>query len=137
MEKAGKQFVNELRREYRQVIDRIMSANGDLDDRLRSARVEATYYGDDDTLAITIDGPCEALSQDIDDDLYLRVDPGTYKLCGVQLLHFSQHLQARSKVLQAIIGLMRTAGVADVRLVIEAGGGETGAMQGFRELITA
>lgn len=114
MEKAGSRFVEQLRQQHADVLTRIAEANQDLNERARELPVRAEYDLDDDTLILAIGEEQEALSPSVDNELFLRVDPDTLKIIGVELLHFSDHLRDHSAVSNFVLHLLEQAKVTQL-----------------------
>jgi hypothetical protein len=49
------------------------------------AAVSSFYDREDDVLVITIGGPAEAITESVSNTFFLRVDPDTLKLVGIEV----------------------------------------------------
>ena len=92
---AGADSLNmaELEREHREWIADIVARNQDLEERMRVLGVSVAIDEEDDALFLTIGPPTEALTESIDGLFYLRVEPDTLKVVGVEVWGFSTALQ--------------------------------------------
>lgn len=76
----------------RDVMQVIREANSDLEQRLTKEPIELQYDSYSDIMYITLGGPTEAYSLSVDttgfDEVYLRLDPESQKLTGIDILHF-------------------------------------------------
>jgi uncharacterized protein YuzE len=112
MEPMSKVERAELQAAYVQGLHAILAANLDLDDRLRAATVEALYDPEDDVLEIRVDGPQEAVSENLSDDLWLRMNIETNKIVGLELEHYRNHAgRAGSREWQLVASVLHAAGV--------------------------
>ena len=64
----------------------VLHANEDLAVRLRGLSISITYDRDDDTFMLTLGDHREALTESVDESrLYIRIDPDTLKIVGVEI----------------------------------------------------
>ena len=87
MEKADAQFVAALRREHTAVLRNILGSNDDLFERVRKAGIVEDYDREGDILYLWLGGPQPASSESVDGLLYLRVDPESSRIVGIELEH--------------------------------------------------
>jgi len=82
-----------LTQEHRESLRAIFGANEDLGRRLGSLSVSVVYDREDDTVVVTLGEPQEAVMESVRNRLYLRVDPETLKIVGIEIPHVSRRLQ--------------------------------------------
>jgi uncharacterized protein YuzE len=73
------------------IAKKIRAANKDFEDRLRATVLELQYDHDADILYSAFGDPQDAFSFDAgpsDEVVYLRIDMETFKLVGMDILHF-------------------------------------------------
>ncbi len=76
-----------LEREHAEWLQRIWAANTDLAERMARLGVTSDLDTKTDILLVTIGNPQEALTEGVDDWLWLRIDPDTLKIVGFEVLH--------------------------------------------------
>lgn len=88
--------------------------NGDLSERLASEGLDVTYDEDGDTLLITIGEASHALTEEVLDDVLLRIHPDSLKIQGAVILAFEGDFLAQNKLirraLQGFLGKIRASG---------------------------
>lgn len=72
-------------RERQKFFGEILAANRDLGERLKSLAVSAFYDPEDDLYGIVIGRPQEALTESVHNRLYIRLDPATLKVVGIEI----------------------------------------------------
>jgi hypothetical protein len=85
--------VKELIEEHSASVRAIIDANLDLQDRLASSSLCVVHDRDEDLFTLTIGGPQEAITEGVRNRLYLRVDPDTLKIVGIEIPHVSARLE--------------------------------------------
>ncbi len=65
---------------------RVQAANPDIEGRMARQPYTVQYDPEDDTLFIHIGDPRPAISITMDDRVYLRVDPSTLELVGIEVV---------------------------------------------------
>jgi uncharacterized protein YuzE len=115
---VNQEYVEHLRREYEQAVNKVIADNPDLPERLKTANVQSEYDIEDDLLEIVFNERQEATSLSIGDGLWLRLDFETNKIVGFELEHFLQHLESQSRELRLVFSVLRFAGARgfEVRL---------------------
>jgi uncharacterized protein YuzE len=88
-----------LEQEHRAWLPRILATNEDLADRIQALGVSVDYDEDDDALFIYFGPPVEALTESVNGVVYIRVDPDTLKIYGVEVWG------VRSLITEAAAGL--------------------------------
>ena len=78
----------------------IAMANVDLQERLFKEGVTLVYDEDGDTLLITIGESVAAITKQMVDGIYIRVEPTTYKIVGCTILAFASDLLAKNKLIR-------------------------------------
>jgi site-specific recombinase len=71
-----------------QVIQELLQANKDLEERLRNSPIKVAYDDEHDMLFITIGSPREAVMVEVDKRLHFRVDPETDQIIGMTITAF-------------------------------------------------
>ena len=77
-----------LAQEHHEWLLHILAANQDLAERIQTLGVSVDYDEEDDALFITFGPPVEALTESLDGITYLRVDPDTLKIYGLEVWGF-------------------------------------------------
>lgn len=71
----------------------VLHANEDLAARFRELSVCIVYDRADDTFMLTLGEPREALTESLDGSrLYIRIDPDTLKIVGIEIPDFKERL---------------------------------------------
>jgi len=81
-------------------MDFIARNNINLTDRLLSEGVTIAYDEDGDTLFITIGHPREAITEQIVDGLFYRIDPETLKVIGCIIIGFESDVLTHNKLIR-------------------------------------
>jgi len=68
----------------------LLKANEDFDKRLRKSAITIAYDAEHDMLLVTIGNPQEAITEQIDDRLYARIDPDSLKIVGFTITAFQK-----------------------------------------------
>lgn len=68
----------------------VRKANRDLRERMESSQIDIGYDAEFDMLLITIGAPQEAITEEIDDQLYVRLDPESLKIVGFTVTAFKE-----------------------------------------------
>lgn len=85
--------VADLEHEGDQSLDEVLRANQDLAVRLRELDPDIFYDREGDTFMVTLGEPQEALTESLaGGHLYIRVDPDTLKIVGIEILDLSARL---------------------------------------------
>ncbi|MGI8553445.1 MAG: hypothetical protein ACR2PL_22075 [Dehalococcoidia bacterium] len=138
MEKADEKFLDQLERDYLLMMNQILAVNQDLPERIRRLGMRTIYDLDDDTVIVRIGEEQEALSPSIQNELFLRVDPGSLKIVGAELTHFSEHQTKRSAILGFFRDLWQIAGMTSWTVVSQADDEiRVDLVQDMRELVSA
>ena len=87
-----------LEREHREWLAEIRAANSDLEERLGALGITLDYDDERDILFCRFGPPTEALTESVDDLVYVRVDPDTLKIVGLEILHARTALAERPAV---------------------------------------
>lgn len=80
--------LRQLNEENAAVVQKVREANADVRDRLGALEFSAVYDVEEDTLLVTFGEPQEAISEAATDNVFLRLDPETYKIVGIEVLGF-------------------------------------------------
>jgi len=78
--------------------DEVAKANIDLAERLFREGVSIAYDEDGDSLFLTIGEGREAITEQIVDGIYFRIDPGTLKVIGCVIIAFISDILANNKL---------------------------------------
>jgi hypothetical protein len=73
-------------------VKKIIAANWDLQDRLATESLCVTYDRDEDMFLLSIGEPQEAITESARNRLYLRVDPDSLRIVGIEIPHVSRRL---------------------------------------------
>ena len=86
--------------EKREQLDReaFAEANIDLGERLFNEGVSIAYDEDGDTLFLTIGAGKEAISEQVVDGIYFRVEPHSLKVVGCVIIGFVSDILANNKL---------------------------------------
>lgn len=76
----------------------VARANIDLTERLFNEGVSIAYDEDGDTLFLTIGEGKEAISEQLVDGIYFRIDPNTLKWVGCVIIGFKSDILANNKL---------------------------------------
>lgn len=76
----------------------VAKANIDLAERLFKEGVSIAYDEDGDTLFLTIGEATEAISEQMVDGIYCRLDPNTLKVVGWVIIRFVSDILASNKL---------------------------------------
>jgi uncharacterized protein YuzE len=82
--------------------DEYAKANMDLSNRLYEEGVSIDYDEDADTLFLTIGKGVEAISEQLVDGVYFRIDPYTQKIAGFVVLRFASDILENNKLFKAL-----------------------------------
>jgi hypothetical protein len=77
-------------------------ANINLSERLFNEGVSIDYDQDVDTLFLTIGQGSEAVSEQLVDGIFLRIEPSSLKVVGYTFLRFSSNILANNKLFQTL-----------------------------------
>jgi uncharacterized protein YuzE len=117
-------------------IQQILAENADFGRRVRSLGVHASYDPEDDLLSVVLGEPVPAITESVDNTLYVRIDPTSRKIVGFEVFDLRSHLAEQPSYLDIILSLLNLIngrppdGVADA--MGEASDRLTAA---FRELV--
>jgi len=78
--------------------DAVARANIDLAERLFTEGISVAYDEDGDTLFLTIGEGREAITEQVLDGIYLRIDPYTLKFVGCVIIRFVSDILANNKI---------------------------------------
>jgi len=81
-------------------MDLVARKNMNLTERLFSEGVTISYDEDGDTLFITIGQPSQAITEQIVDGLFYRIDPLTLKVVGCIIIEFERDVLTHNKLLR-------------------------------------
>jgi len=81
-------------------MERVARTNLDLSERLFDLGVNLTYDEDGDTLLVTIGQAQPAITVHLVGGIYVRVDPGTFKVMGFTIVGFASDLLANNKLIR-------------------------------------
>lgn len=76
----------------------LQKANIDLSERLFGEGVSVAYDEDGDTLFLTIGEGREAISEQVVDGIYLRVEPNSLRIVGCVIVGFVSDILANNKL---------------------------------------
>ena len=68
----------------------VWRANRDLKERMESSQIDIGYDAEFDMLLVTIGSAQEAITEQIDDQVYIRLDPETLKIVGLTVTAFKE-----------------------------------------------
>jgi uncharacterized protein YuzE len=74
-----------LAHEQQEWLSRILAANDDLAERIQALGVSMDYDEEDDALFVSFGPGVEALTGSVNGAVYLRIDPDTLKIIGVEV----------------------------------------------------
>jgi len=66
----------------------ILDANADFEERVQGLKITVTYDEEFDIFLLALGEPQEAITEEINDGLQLRVDPTSLKIVGFEILGF-------------------------------------------------
>ena len=94
--------------------DQIIAANKDLFAAIEQRGIDLLYDEVLDTLFIEIGGPRKATNVHVDEDIMLRLDPGTMEVVGGEIVLYSYFMQHRQDLANAIeeLGVRRDCDVS-------------------------
>ena len=99
MAPMSKDQLNQLRHAHLDTLVRVREANVTvLEEKFRTSEVSVIYDLEDDLLAIMLNKQQEALTIDIDEGIYFRVDPDTYVIVGIEVWHPRERLAEDSPI---------------------------------------
>jgi len=78
--------------------DAVTRANVDLAERLFNEGISVAYDEDGDTLFLTIGKGREAITEQVVDGIYFRIDPYTLKFVGCVIVRFVSDILANNKL---------------------------------------
>ncbi len=81
----------------------IARANFDLNDRMVREGVTLCYDAEDDILSIVIGEPCEALTEQVVDTVFCRIEPDTLKIVGFEIVQFHADFLRNNKLFRLLI----------------------------------
>jgi hypothetical protein len=84
---------DEFAKQHNDLLHAIFDANDDLPQRVASLSVATFYDREDDTLTVTFGDVQEALTESVRNQFFLRVDPDSLKLVGIEIPHLSRRLK--------------------------------------------
>jgi len=76
--------------EQTQMIQELLQANKDFEDRLRNSEIKVAYDNEHDMLFITLGPPREGVMVEVAKRLHLRVDPETDQIIGMTITAFKK-----------------------------------------------
>ncbi len=82
-----------LQAESRAFLQEIVEANRDLNKRLADIDVCVSYEPGEDLFTLMLGDPQEALTESIDNVFYIRVDPESLAIVGIEVPYLSERLQ--------------------------------------------
>ncbi len=82
--------------------DEFIKANVDLSERLFNEGVLVDYDRDSDTLFLTIGEGTEAVSEQLIDGIYLRIEPSNLKIVGYTILRFASDILSNNKLVRTL-----------------------------------
>jgi uncharacterized protein YuzE len=105
------QVAEQLRAEHRAFIERIVAANQNLADLLSREPLTLEWDAEGDILYLTLGKPRESTTENLTDCAYIRVDPETLELHGLEFHYATEQLEEfphLRKSLQAAARLTKT-----------------------------
>lgn len=101
--------VDELRRAHDAMVARLRDRLPELAARIEQAGVEVRYDPADDTLALTIGAPEPAITESIDNTVFVRVRPGTTEIVGLELVDVRTLAKEHPEMVPALLRLLQAA----------------------------
>jgi uncharacterized protein YuzE len=80
----------ELGREHHAWMQQILEKNKDLAERIGRLGLTTEFDQEADVVYHTIGPPTEALTESLDGEIYIRVEPDTLKIVGLEVWGFSE-----------------------------------------------
>ena len=80
----------------------VTQKNNNFTERLLNEGVSIAYDEDGDTLIMTIGQPRDAVTEQILDGIYYRIDPATYDISGCVILGFVSDVLANNKIFRIL-----------------------------------
>ena len=77
--------MQDLVAERLRVVKRFLNANEDLEERVRSLLICASYDPEEDLFTLTLGEVQPAITESIRNHIYLRLDPPSMKLVGIEI----------------------------------------------------
>lgn len=109
-----------LAREGRTFLKNVLEENRDLTSRLQQLSVTIAYDRDDDTFLVTLGEPQEALTESLaGGHLYLRVDPESLKIMGIEIPDLTTRLADDARVKRVWLAARNIAGPCNATEVPE------------------
>jgi hypothetical protein len=85
MDEMSAPAANDLEAAHQAELRAIAAGNDDLGERARELGVTVTYDREDDLLTLTLGPAREAVTESVDNTLYVRVNPETRKILGFEV----------------------------------------------------
>ncbi len=82
--------------------DAVAGANKDLAERLFNEGISVAYDEDGDTLFLTIGEGREAITEQVVDGIYFRIEPHTQKFVGCVIMRFVSDILANNKLVRKL-----------------------------------
>jgi hypothetical protein len=107
MSEADKFILVELQKEHHELLQRLIAANNDLEERVHQLGLDVFYDHDTDELLCIIGKPVEAATVSIDNMLFFRYDVETLKIVGFGILGLRVH-RGKNELLDRIAAYVLT-----------------------------
>lgn len=101
--------VDELRRAHDELVARLLDRLPELAARMEQAGALVSYDDEDDTLTITLGSPEPAITESVDNTVFLRVRPGTTEIVGLELVGIRALAEEHPKTVLALLRLLQAA----------------------------
>jgi uncharacterized protein YuzE len=82
--------------------DEVISQNADLGERLNQEGLLITYDEDGDSLLVSIGSGGDAITEQVVDDIFIRLDPDNLKIKGMTILAFKSDFLAQNKIMRKV-----------------------------------
>ncbi|MGH2584432.1 MAG: hypothetical protein ACRDJE_05905 [Dehalococcoidia bacterium] len=134
---AFEEMNQRLKDEHLAIIQEILDANQDLQERAASLGMLTVYDEEDDILRAIIGQPTEAATESIEHTIRLRVEPETLKLVGIEVLGFKALMSAAGEADSPTLRTLRAvaATLGEHHIETEQAGAQVA--RSLRELVTA
>ncbi|MHB8577780.1 MAG: hypothetical protein ACYDCQ_20910, partial [Dehalococcoidia bacterium] len=97
--------------------------------------VRATYDHDDDLLSVVVGEPSAAITESIENGLYIRIDPDSEKIVGFEVYDIRSHIIAEPIYLNVILDLLSLVSLRPADSTAEAADAPKRFAASFRELV--
>lgn len=129
--------VDELRRAHAAMVARLRDRLPELAARMEQAGVEVSYDEEDDTLALTIGAPEPAITESIDNTVFLRLRPGTTEIVGLEVVGVRTLVAEHPETIPALLRLLQAAPARFTPGTISSPERQQRLVSGLRDLVAS